>query len=238
MYSGKNINEESFDSFESCAQQLIGLIPSTDIEVKRYCLEGLNTIIKNNPEVVKSCLSDLLKAAFAEFVINKSFIQEIQLPDNSTQKIDHGVPARTAAYNTVYTLIENGAVEGNVVLDLVDFIANKDKGFAEAHEDMFKLVNNLLLQLWKRNSQIVHSKCDMVVAVMEPKFDFFVKNLANEVITKKCFAIMKTVYWMKECQENQEKANENLSRLVKKMQDNPKSSDLFNEAIRVMKAQR
>lgn len=202
MFSGRNITHDAFDSFESCAQQLIGLIGSKYVDVKRFALEGLNTMIKNNTEVVKGSLNDLIKACFAEFVINKAFIQEIQLPDNSVQKIDDGVPMRTAAYNCVMGLIDQGVVGGNVIIDLIDFIADGTKGFAETHDDMWKLVNGVLAQLWRRYSAIAHGKADKVVAVMEPKFDFFVKNLANEVIMNKMLAMLKTIHWMNECQEN------------------------------------
>jgi hypothetical protein len=81
---------------------------------------------------------------------------------------------------------------------------------------------------------VAHTKVEPVIAAMDPKFDFYCKNLQSEAVEAKALAVMRVVYWMMECQENQEKANEKLTAFVLKIQQS-KASDHFERVKQLEK---
>jgi len=201
MYSGKKIEGDMVDdAFEDCAADLVKLVASKDRDIKWFSLEGVLAICRTNPRLLAKNMNALLKGAFGELAINPAYIQEIQLPDNTVQKIDNGVPIRRSAYSLINHLVDVGACDKQVVLDLIDFIAAN--GVKETIDDMFLHIFQVVSQLWKKNSAVAHSKVEPMIAAVDPKFDFWVKNLANESIEKKTVAVFRVVYQMTECAEN------------------------------------
>ena len=66
------------------------------------------------------------------------------------------------------------------MLKLVDFVADKDLGYAELKAETWNAMHLLLGEVWQRYSAQAHTKVDKVLALMEPKIDFFSKNTQNK----------------------------------------------------------
>jgi len=54
----------------------------------------------------------------------------------------------------------------------------------------------VLGQIARKYAMIVVSRAEAILTVFDKKYDFFVKNLTNEIIEKKLIAILKAFYWL------------------------------------------
>lgn len=171
MYSGMKMEGQlNLVQYQENAECLCKLIGSKDVNVKKFSVEGLLAMVKTNWRVVKDIIPQIEKMAFDELTQRKEFVEEIALPDGTTQSKDNGVPLRLASYNLVYKMYEVGAVGNEVVIKLIEQIAKT--GLAETIDDVLLLSYNILAQLTKRCSFNVVPKVDSFLAAVIKKFDF------------------------------------------------------------------
>lgn len=156
---------------------LIKLIGSKDVNIKRYCVEGILAMVKTNWRVIEKLVPNLVTMAFAELAPNSAFVEQIHLPDGTTQNKDNGAPLRMAAYNLIFLLYEVGAVGNDVILKLVEQIAAT--GISETIDDVLLLALNILSQCAKKCPYNVVPKVDAFLAAIVKKFDFQIKNVAT-----------------------------------------------------------
>lgn len=152
-YSGQKIDSESQEQYTELAHDLILLSTEVDPEVKKNALEGLSTIVKTNWQVVQPHLDSLIAFAFAELPLRKELIEEIKLPDDSTQKIDHGIKIRKASYNLLLALFEVGAISSDDVQKIVD--AAISVGLADSSNEIIILVLHVLTILTRKSANSV-----------------------------------------------------------------------------------
>ena len=112
----------------------------SDAEVKKNALEGLAAIVRINSKIVK--VEDILKFAFAEIAVRKELIEEVKLPDDSTQKLDHGIKIRKASYNLLVTLFESGAANSEFTSMIVESVTTT--GLADTSNEIIIVALNLL----------------------------------------------------------------------------------------------
>lgn len=86
LFSGTKINDENFDYFVDCVEPLVELVANSDIDISRFAMESINTIIKSRPALIKNLLKDIVVKTQGQFTIRKDLIKKIQLPDGQTQE--------------------------------------------------------------------------------------------------------------------------------------------------------
>lgn len=234
MYSGQKIGADMIeDAYKENAEILVKLIVRNDAEVKRYTIEGLLAIVKSNWHLVQPLLKDLIPALFNELSIREEFITIYKLPSGDDLKIDAGQPIRTASYNTLTQLIDCGAAEPSVALQLMDFIA--EKGLKETNDDIFKLLLQIVGVLARKATIAVLSRLDKLLEVLNQKFDFFSKNLQSEVIESKLLAMFRAVFWINEQNQNEDKPNEKFEAFIIKISCHEKTAGHFDRVKQQMK---
>lgn len=83
-----------------------------------------------------------MKFAFAEIAVRKELIEEVKLPDDSTQKLDHGIKIRKASYNLLVTLFESGAANSEFTSMIVESVTTT--GLADTSNEIIIVALNLL----------------------------------------------------------------------------------------------
>lgn len=209
MASDDSLSQEMYTDL---AADLISLSSEQDPEVKRNALEGLATIVKTNWLIIKNHLPALIKFASDELPIRKDLIEEIQLPDNTVQKLDKGLPIRRAAYNLLLALFEVGALNSDDVLSLINALISI--GLVDTSNDIVILVLHVLAQLTKKTCVAVVSKLDAFLPILEKKLAFWIKQPSDQAL-QLVMAILRVVFWLDDSAEMHDNPNQVFQDFVK-----------------------
>ena len=72
--------------------------------VRRLAISALNSAARNKPQLIREHLSTLLPGLYRESHVKPELIKTVQMGP-WTHKVDDGLEARKAAYETMYTLV-------------------------------------------------------------------------------------------------------------------------------------
>lgn len=75
-------------------------------DVRRLSLSALNAAARNKPQLIREHLEALLPHLYEQTIVNAGLIRTVQMGPWQ-HKVDDGLEARKAAYETMYTLVRN-----------------------------------------------------------------------------------------------------------------------------------
>lgn len=130
----QNVDKE----LEPFLHQFLNLIKDKELTVRYKALLALNFLAHNKPRLVKDLLPDYLDALYGEAILKTELIYELDLGPFK-HKVDGGLEARKAAFETMYVLLENNLD----VLDVGDFIRALNRGLGDV--DDIKMLSHLML---------------------------------------------------------------------------------------------
>ncbi|CAI2352540.1 unnamed protein product [Caenorhabditis sp. 36 PRJEB53466] len=111
-----------------------------DLKVRRVALVVLNSAAHNKPALVRDLLPRLLPAIYAETVLRKELIKEVEMGPFKHQ-VDEGLDLRKCAFECMFTLLESCVDK----IDITQFLSVMEVGLSDQNHDV-KLLNFLTLQ--------------------------------------------------------------------------------------------
>eukprot|EP00349_Pseudokeronopsis_sp_Brazil_P001033 CAMPEP_0202963642 /NCGR_PEP_ID=MMETSP1396-20130829/7659_1 /ASSEMBLY_ACC=CAM_ASM_000872 /TAXON_ID= /ORGANISM="Pseudokeronopsis sp., Strain Brazil" /LENGTH=341 /DNA_ID=CAMNT_0049685041 /DNA_START=2492 /DNA_END=3517 /DNA_ORIENTATION=+ len=161
-------------NLEMVLMDLVGLVNDKDLAVKRHALESLNSIVHNQPQILKNEADSVLKLALEETVVRQELITEVDLGPFK-HKVDEGIPIRKAAYSLIASLVEK--VGSRIELSAV--LETGIKGLEDAAEECLILSLHILGRLTLIAPTLVLSSIDLIVDAFEKQVQKNLKLVSN-----------------------------------------------------------
>ncbi|KIJ45062.1 hypothetical protein M422DRAFT_167119 [Sphaerobolus stellatus SS14] len=118
------------------------LIVDENLDVRRLSLSALNAAARNKPQLIREHLGSLLPPLYEQTVINPKLIRTVQMGPWQ-HKVDDGLEARKAAYETMYTLLDTSLNK----LDLHTFFSRVKAGLVDPSDEIKVLCHLMLFRL-------------------------------------------------------------------------------------------
>lgn len=173
------------------AESLIAQVKHENPDLKKACLEGLETIIKGNLSMVNDLLGDIEQFALQESKVRPELIIEVDLGPFK-QKQDNGLHMCKAAFNlldTLYSLTDS--------IDRSKMVDSVIAGLKDPDESKIVLCINLLIKVCHRSCNDVLVKMEPLVAALELLFKNSLKLVTKQdrslnivrAVLRLCYAI-------------------------------------------------
>jgi len=118
--------------------QLLSAIDDEDLQVKKAAIMTINSTSHNKPRWVKELLPTLLPSLYRETAIRRELIREIE-SGQFKHSVDDGLDLRKAAYECMYTLIDQCLEK----IDVFEFLDYVERGLKDQHD--IALLNLLMI---------------------------------------------------------------------------------------------
>lgn len=100
-----------------CIGQFLMALQDPEPAVRRVALVAFNSAVHNKPSLVRELLPELLPQLYSETKVKKDLIREVEMgPFKHT--VDDGLDIRKAAFECMYTLLEQGLDRVDIMLFL------------------------------------------------------------------------------------------------------------------------
>lgn len=102
---------------KQCIRQFLLALKDSEPSVRRVALVAFNSAVHNKPSLVRDLLPELLPLLYEETKVKKELIREVEMgPFKHT--VDDGLDIRKAAFECMYTLLEQGLDRVDIMLFL------------------------------------------------------------------------------------------------------------------------
>lgn len=102
---------------KQCIRQFLLALKDNEPSVRRVALVAFNSAVHNKPCLVRDLLPELLPLLYEETKVKKELIREVEMgPFKHT--VDDGLDIRKAAFECMYTLLEQGLERVDIMLFL------------------------------------------------------------------------------------------------------------------------
>jgi len=118
--------------------QLLSAIDDEDLQVKKAAIMTINSASHNKPRWVKELLPTLLPSLYRETAVRRELIREIEMGPFK-HSVDDGLDLRKAAYECMYTLIDQCLEK----IDVFEFLDYVERGLKDQHD--IALLNLLMI---------------------------------------------------------------------------------------------
>lgn len=177
-YSGTK-ETDSMD-LESFIEYIIKMITDNDLNVKKFALESINTIVHNQPQVIKNEVEILHKIALAETTIKPELITEVDLGPFK-HKVDEGIPIRKAAFSLLDTMVEKIPEKS----DLNSISEVVVRGVEDTAEECMIICLHVLGRLIQWSPTIVANHIDSIIDTFEKQLMKNSKLIGNAQSSEK-----------------------------------------------------
>ncbi|XP_034021823.1 cullin-associated NEDD8-dissociated protein 2 [Thalassophryne amazonica] len=142
---------------KDCIGDFLLTLQDEDINVRRVALVMFNSAAHNKPSLIRGLLTMVLPHLYRETQIRKDLIREVEMgPFKHT--VDDGLDVRKAAFECMYTLLDN-CLEG---LDVLHFLDHVEEGLKD-HYDIRMLTFLMLARLASLCPAAVVERLDRLV---------------------------------------------------------------------------
>ncbi|XP_055681122.1 cullin-associated NEDD8-dissociated protein 1 [Lutzomyia longipalpis] len=112
-----------------CIGQFLYALQDPEPAVRRVALVAFNSAVHNKPSLVRDLLPELLPQLYSETKIKKELIREVEMgPFKHT--VDDGLDIRKAAFECMYTLLEQGLDR----VDIMQFLEHVQAGLKDHYD--------------------------------------------------------------------------------------------------------
>ncbi|XP_059609586.1 cullin-associated NEDD8-dissociated protein 1 [Phlebotomus argentipes] len=112
-----------------CIGQFLYALQDPEPSVRRVALVAFNSAVHNKPSLVRDLLPELLPQLYSETKIKKELIREVEMgPFKHT--VDDGLDIRKAAFECMYTLLEQGLDR----VDIMQFLEHVQAGLKDHYD--------------------------------------------------------------------------------------------------------
>uniref|UniRef100_A0A6B2EGK5 Putative tata-binding protein-interacting protein n=1 Tax=Phlebotomus kandelakii TaxID=1109342 RepID=A0A6B2EGK5_9DIPT len=140
-----------------CIGQFLYALQDPEPAVRRVALVAFNSAVHNKPSLVRDLLPELLPQLYSETKIKKELIREVEMgPFKHT--VDDGLDIRKAAFECMYTLLEQGLDR----VDIMQFLEHVQAGLKD-HYDIKMLTYLMTARLAQLCPTAVLQKLDQFV---------------------------------------------------------------------------
>lgn len=109
--------------------QFLRALQDPEPAVRRVALVAFNSAVHNKPSLVRDLLPELLPQLYSETKVKKSLIREVEMgPFKHT--VDDGLDIRKAAFECMYTLLEQGLER----VDIMQFLEHVQAGLSDHYD--------------------------------------------------------------------------------------------------------
>ncbi|KAF7300230.1 Cullin-associated nedd8-dissociated protein 1 [Mycena kentingensis (nom. inval.)] len=150
----------------------LSIMLDKNITVRCLALSTLNSAARSKPHLIRQHLTALLLSLYKETVINVDLIRTVQMGP-WTHKVDDGLDARKAAYETMYTLLDTCLSQ----LGLSTFFERVLPGLADDSDEVKVICHMMLFRLSQVASAAVSQKVDEATPELE-------KTMKGATVTK------------------------------------------------------
>ncbi|XP_035907523.1 cullin-associated NEDD8-dissociated protein 1 [Anopheles stephensi] len=156
-----------------CIGQFLFALQDPEPSVRRVALVAFNSAVHNKPSLVRDLLPELLPQLYSETKVKKELIREVEMgPFKHT--VDDGLDIRKAAFECMYTLLEQGLDR----VDIMQFLEHVQAGLRD-HYDIKMLTYLMTARLAALCPNAVLQKLDQFVEPLRATCTLKVK--ANSV---------------------------------------------------------
>ena len=114
---------------KQCIGQFLFALQDPEPSVRRVALVAFNSAVHNKPSLVRDLLPDLLPQLYSETKVKKELIREVEMgPFKHT--VDDGLDIRKAAFECMYTLLEQGLER----VDIMQFLEYVISGLRDHYD--------------------------------------------------------------------------------------------------------
>jgi len=114
---------------KQCIGQFLFRLQDPEPTVRRVALVAFNSAVHNKPSLVRDLLPELLPLLYLETKVKKELIREVEMgPFKHT--VDDGLDIRKAAYECMYTLLEQGLDR----VDVMQFLEHVQAGLKDHYD--------------------------------------------------------------------------------------------------------
>lgn len=137
-----------------CIGQFLFALQDPEPSVRRVALVAFNSAVHNKPSLVRELLPSLLPYLYSETKVKKELIREVEMgPFKHT--VDDGLDIRKAAFECMYTLLEQGLER----VDIMQFLEHVQAGLRD-HYDIKMLTYLMTARLAVLcPSAVIQSEC-------------------------------------------------------------------------------
>ncbi|XP_035780587.1 cullin-associated NEDD8-dissociated protein 1-like [Anopheles albimanus] len=140
-----------------CIGQFLFALQDPEPSVRRVALVAFNSAVHNKPSLVRDLLPELLPQLYSETKVKKELIREVEMgPFKHT--VDDGLDIRKAAFECMYTLLEQGLDR----VDIMQFLEHVQAGLRD-HYDIKMLTYLMTARLAALCPNAVLQKLDQFV---------------------------------------------------------------------------
>lgn len=126
---------------KKCIGQFLYSLHDPEPSVRRVALIAFNSAVHNKPTLVRDLLPELLPYLYLETAVKKELIREVEMgPFKHT--VDDGLDIRKAAFECMYTLLEQGLDR----VDIMKFLEHVQAGLKD-HYDIKMLTYLMTVRL-------------------------------------------------------------------------------------------
>uniref|UniRef100_A0A182SZ11 TATA-binding protein interacting (TIP20) domain-containing protein n=1 Tax=Anopheles maculatus TaxID=74869 RepID=A0A182SZ11_9DIPT len=112
-----------------CIGQFLFALQDPEPSVRRVALVAFNSAVHNKPSLVRDLLPELLPQLYSETKVKKELIREVEMgPFKHT--VDDGLDIRKAAFECMYTLLEQGLDR----VDIMQFLEHVQAGLRDHYD--------------------------------------------------------------------------------------------------------
>jgi len=112
-----------------CIGKFLSALQDPEPSVRRVALVAFNSAVHNKPTLVRDLLPDLLPQLYSETKVKKELIREVEMgPFKHT--VDDGLDIRKAAFECMYTLLEQGLDR----VDIMQFLDHVQAGLRDHYD--------------------------------------------------------------------------------------------------------
>lgn len=112
-----------------CIGQFLFALQDPEPSVRRVALVAFNSAVHNKPSLVRDLLPELLPQLYSETKVKKELIREVEMgPFKHT--VDDGLDIRKAAFECMYTLLEQGLDR----VDIMQFLEHVIAGLKDHYD--------------------------------------------------------------------------------------------------------
>ncbi|KAJ3415435.1 Cullin-associated NEDD8-dissociated protein 1 [Chytridiales sp. JEL 0842] len=132
---------EEYDALLSrIVLDFLKLVKDTDLNVRQVSLATLNSAAHNKPQLILDALGELLPLLYQETVVKEELIHIVEMGPFK-HRVDDGLEARKAAFECMYTLLENCLSR----IEIFGFLDRVATGLGDPSQEI-KVLNHLMIQ--------------------------------------------------------------------------------------------
>lgn len=114
---------------KQCIGKFLYALKDPEPSVRRVALIAFNSAVHNKPSLVRDLLPELLPHLYSETAVRKDLIREVEMgPFKHT--VDDGLDIRKAAFECMYTLLEQGLDR----VDIMQFLEHVQAGLRDHYD--------------------------------------------------------------------------------------------------------